>query len=218
MSIAFSIEHAGVELFPEKVFEAFMFDMDGTLLTSIGSSERVWAKWAARYGLNASDFLPTCHGMRVAEVIDSLGLSDVDSALEAQRILEAELADVTGIEAIAGARTFLETLPSNRWAVVTSAPRVLAVRRLTVAGLPIPPVLITGDDVESGKPDPSCFLAGAARLHVTPEQCVVFEDAPVGICAGNAAGCSVVVLSGTQPEICPDFHPSIPNYSRLVIR
>lgn len=164
MRVAFSVEHAGVELFPDKAFEGFLFDMDGTLLTSIGTSERVWGKWAAGYGLNAADFLPRCHGMRVADVIDSLGLSGVNSALEAQRILEAELADVAGIEAIAGARAFLATLPWHRWAVITSAPRVLAVRRLTVAGLPIPPVLITGEDVEIGKPDPACFLMAITYL------------------------------------------------------
>ncbi len=218
MTNALSLEHAGRDLFPGRAFDALLFDMDGTLLTSIGASERVWGAWAAGYGLNARDFLPNSHGMRVIDVIDRLALPGVDPARETQRILEAELADFAGVEAIAGARDFLTALLPHRWAVITSAPRILAIRRLTVAGLPVPPVLVTGEDVEFGKPDPACFLMGAARLRIAPDRCVVFEDAPAGIHAGEAARCAVVVVTAAHSREVTTIHPTILDYRRLDIK
>ncbi|WP_375383551.1 hypothetical protein [uncultured Sphingomonas sp.] len=90
-------------------------------LTSITASERVWGKWAVRFGLNARDFLPGSHGMGVTEVIESLGLAGVDPEREARSIFEAELADVADIAEIAGAGAFLRTAPPRQWAIVTSA-------------------------------------------------------------------------------------------------
>ena len=113
-------------LFPGRRFGALLFDMDGTLLTSIEASERVWTRWAAPFGLDAASFLPQSHGMRVADVITGLGLPGVDPVAEAETILRWELADMDGVREIAGASAFLATLPAGRWAVVTSAPRVLA--------------------------------------------------------------------------------------------
>ena len=218
MTSAVSLDHAGRDLFPGRAFDALLFDMDGTLLTSIGASERVWGAWAAGYGLNAQDFLPDCHGMRVIDVIDRLALPGVDSARETRRILDAELADVAGVEAIAGARDFLAALRPHCWAVITSAPRVLAIRRLTVAGLPIPPVLVTGEDVAFGKPDPACFLMGAARLNVAPHKCVVFEDAPPGIRAGEAARCAIVVVTAAHSHDMTTIHPTILDYRQVNVR
>lgn len=211
--VPLTLRHKGREIAPGEGFDALLFDMDGTLLTSIGASERVWGCWASQYGLNAQDFLPHSHGMRVAEVIASLRLPGVDPLHEAERILEAELADVAGVEAISGAPAFLSSLPPDRWAIVTSAPRVLALRRLAVAGLPIPATLITAEDVTSGKPEPACYLLAAARLGARAERCAVFEDAPAGIAAGEAAGCTVIVV-GHQAQAAP-IRPTIGDYSAM---
>ncbi|MGK6323685.1 HAD family hydrolase [Sphingomonas sp. DT-51] len=73
-------------------------------------------------------------------------------------------ADVGGVSEIPGATHFLSALPADRWAIVTSAPRKLAERRLRAAGVPLPKVLVTAEDVQRGKPDPSCFLTAAQQL------------------------------------------------------
>ena len=59
------------------------------------------------------------------------------------------MVDVEGIEAIAGVAAFLAALPADRWAVVTSAPRELALRRIAAAGLPPPPLMIAAEDVDA---------------------------------------------------------------------
>src|SRR3954466_2032935 len=110
--------------------------MDGTLLSSIAAAERVWARWAERHGLDLAAFLPTIHGVRSVETVRRLGLPGVDPEAEAAAITREEMDDVDGIEAVAGVRAFLATLPAGRWAVVTSAPRALARRRIEAAGLP----------------------------------------------------------------------------------
>ncbi len=114
--------------------QPYLFDMDGTILYFIAAAERVWAE---RHGLDVAAF-PTIHGVRGIETIARLALPGVDPAAEAHAILLAEIVDVDGVVAIDGAAAFLAALPADRWAIVTSAPRPLALRRLAAAALPTP--------------------------------------------------------------------------------
>jgi mannitol-1-/sugar-/sorbitol-6-phosphatase len=66
-------------------------------------------------------------------------------------------------------------------------------------GFPVPEVLVTGDDVEKGKPDPEPYLRAAATLGVPAAQCVVVEDAPAGVLAGKRAGMTVLAVATTHP-------------------
>ena len=170
----------------KRPFGALLFDMDGAIISSVAAAERVWSAWAERQGLDVATFLPSIHGVRGIDVITGLGLPGIDPEAEAQAILLAEIEDVGGIEAIEGAANFLASLPPDRWAIVTSSPRQLALRRLEAAGLPPPPVLVTGEDIEHGKPAPDCFLLAAKRLGQKIEDCLVFEDAPAGIQAAES--------------------------------
>ncbi|MET0308956.1 MAG: HAD-IA family hydrolase [Sphingomonas sp.] len=203
--------------FAQHRFAAFLFDMDGTILSSIASAERVWTAWAQRHGLDVQAFLPTIHGVRALDTIRNLALPGVDPVAEADALTLAEIDDVAGIEAIAGVAAFLGALPLDRWAIVTSAPRVLALRRIEAAGLPIPAVLVTADDVAHGKPAPDCFLLAAEQLGHPITDCLVFEDAPAGIAAAEAAGASVVVVTATHHKPLDTPHPRIADYSVLRI-
>ena len=202
----------------DRAFAAFLFDMDGTILSSIAAAERVWARWARRHGLDVDAFLPTIHGMRSVETVRRLGLPGVDPETEAAAITREEMDDVDGIEAIAGVRALLAALPTGRWAVVTSAPRALALRRIAAAGLPAPPLLIAAEDVAQGKPAPDCFVLAATRLGVAASDCLVFEDAPAGIAAAEAAGASVVVITATHAHPLATRHAPAPDYARLGVR
>ncbi|MDQ6437900.1 HAD-IA family hydrolase [Mesorhizobium sp. LHD-90] len=201
--------------FPDHAFGAFLFDMDGTLLSSIAAAERVWAAWATRHGLDVAAFLPTIHGVRAVETIRALNLPGVDIHAEVAALTQAELDDVDGIESIAGAAVFLAALPADRWAIVTSAPRQLAIRRLEAAGIPLPPLMVAGEDVTNGKPAPDCFLLAASRLGQQPHDCLVFEDAPAGIRAAEAAGTRVVVVTATHTHRFETAHPTIHGYEAL---
>ena len=202
-------------LFPDRRFSAFLFDMDGTILSSIASAERVWAIWARAHGLDVAKFLPTIHGVQSVETIRRLGLPGVDPVAEAAAITRAEMDDVDDIDTIAGAADFLRSLPADRWAIVTSAPRRLAERRLAAAGLPLPPLFVTAEDVERGKPAPDCFLLAAERLGFAPEDCLVFEDAAAGIAAAEAAGAEVVVITATHAHPIATAHVMVRDYEGL---
>jgi sugar-phosphatase len=200
---------------PTRRFAALLFDMDGTIISSIASAERAWSRWARAHGLDVAAFLPTIHGVRSVETIRRLNLPGVDPVAEAAAITRAEMEDVGDIAEIPGARAFLESLPAERWAIVTSAPRALAQRRLAAAGMPTPATMIAAEDVENGKPAPDCFLLGAARLGVAAADCLVFEDAPAGIRAAQAAGASVLVITATHHEPTGAGLAAIPDYQRL---
>nr|WP_218170185.1 HAD family hydrolase [Pseudomonas costantinii] len=195
-----------------------MFDMDGTLLNSIAAAERVWSIWAERHGLDVEAFLSTIHGARAIDTITRQALPGVDPEVEARWITEAEINDVEGVVAIPGAVEFLNSLPGDQWALVTSAPKALALRRLQAAGIAPPAVLVTAEDVANGKPDPACYVLGAQRLGVPVRDCLVFEDATVGIRAGEAAGAAVMVVTSTHLTPMVTAHASIDGYAQVCVQ
>ena len=204
---------------PASVFDvpyrAFLFDMDGTILTSIAAAERVWASWATRHGVDVESFLPTIHGARAIDTINRLALPGVDAEVEAAWITEAEIEDVEGVAEVAGAAGFLQSLPAHQWAIVTSAPRALALRRMAAAGIPEPDVMVTAEDVTAGKPDPAGYRLAAQRLGVQISECLVFEDASVGILAAEAAGADLVVMTSTHIHPIETAHATLVSYDRV---
>lgn len=96
--------------------------------------------------------------------------------------------------AIAGAHDALNRLAGARWCIVTSCGNEFARRLIAGAGLPIPSVLISSDDVERTKPWGDPYDLAAEKLGVRPERTVVVEDSRQGIAAGRAAGMDVVAL------------------------
>lgn len=207
-----------MSLHPDRSFGAFLFDMDGTILSSIAATERVWSAWANRYRLDLEKFLPTIHGVKASETIGRLNLPGVDPQAEAELLLQAELDDLEGIVPIDGAVAFLAALPRDRWAVVTSAPRELAKRRLAKAGIPLPPLMVAGEDVKRGKPAPDCFLLAAEKLGQKPGDCLVFEDAIAGIKGAEAAGMFVAVVTATHRHGLDTAHPTLRSYDTFAIR
>jgi len=200
-----------------RAFGAFLFDMDGTVLNSIAAAERIWAAWAVRHGVDVETFLPSIHGVRAIDTITRLNLPGVDAEAQAAFITEAEIEDVEGIVEIPGAAAFLKSLPANQWAMVTSAPRDLALRRMAAAGIPEPAVMITAEDVTAGKPDPAGYRLAAKRLGLKPADCLIFEDATVGIQAAEAAGAPLMIITSTHQHPIETPHATIASYREVAL-
>jgi sugar-phosphatase len=179
-------------------YEALLFDMDGTILTSIAAAERAWSAWAFRIGAPAADVLSYMHGRRAADTVRLFAPATADIDAEVRWLDEREYEDLDGIAEVPGAGAFLRGLPADRWAVVTSANRALALKRIKAAGLPVPPVLVSSDDISKGKPDPEGYIRAAKILQIKATRCLVFEDTNAGLRAGLAAGAEVVQIAGTQ--------------------
>jgi mannitol-1-/sugar-/sorbitol-6-phosphatase len=180
---------------------ALLFDMDGVLVDSTKIVDAVWRAWARAKGVDEEALMSIAHGRRSLEVIRAVAphLATPEEVLAVER-MEAEVSGP--VELLPGAKPLLESLPVDVWAVVTSASEDLARARLRLVGLPEPKVLVSGDDVDDGKPHPAPFLVGAEAIGVPPEGCVVFEDTPPGIEAGRAAGTTVVALATTfAPDV-----------------
>jgi mannitol-1-/sugar-/sorbitol-6-phosphatase len=177
-----------------------LFDLDGVLVDSTPAVARVWRRWAIAHGFDPEETVRRAHGRPSVETVRDL-LPTADTEEENRVILRGEIEDIEGVVPLPGARELLNSLPEERWAVVTSCARSLAEVRLRTAGLPIPSRMITCDDVRKGKPDPEPYRKGAELLGVRASECVVFEDAPAGIRAGKAAGARVIALRSTSPDL-----------------
>jgi sugar-phosphatase len=137
--------------------------MDGVLVDSNACDRRQWSDWARRHGLDPVETY--VHGIRTIDQI-RLAAPFVDAEAEARDYERIGAEDTEGIVACPGAVILVNSIPSGRWAVVTSGIRPVALARLKAIGLPIPETLVTGEEVSRGKPDPEGFLAAAEKLGV----------------------------------------------------
>jgi sugar-phosphatase len=178
--------------------QGILFDLDGVLIDSTAGVTRVWRDWAIRHGLDATQTAHTAHGRRAIETVRLLA-PQLDAEAELRDLERREIADSYDVAAFPGAASLLASLPPRRWAIVTSGTRDLACHRLRVAGLPVPELMITGSDIEHGKPHPEPYQRGAALLGLAPTACVAVEDAPNGIRSALDAGMPVFAVPTTYP-------------------
>lgn len=189
----------GSVLFDGATFDAVLFDMDGTLISSLASVVRSWTRMAQEFGIDGAqvrDF--RFHGVPARDIVDIV-LADREPEVRARalaRIVELELVDTGDIAVLPGAAEALTALAGDGLsAIVTSCDQALASARLRASGLTAPAVVVTADDVTRGKPDPEPFALGARRLGADPARCLVVEDAAAGLASGRAAGASTLAVA-----------------------
>lgn len=172
--------------------------MDGILVSSLGSVERSWTKWAELRGVDPELTCRIAHGCRAIDTIGKMR-PDLDAEQELKVIEDIEISDNEGLTVLPGVLEILSALPADRWTVVTSSTRKLALVRMAVGGIPVPRKIVAADFVTRDKPHPEPFLTGAAVLGFAPKDCVVFEDSASGSQAGRAAGCTVIATTFSHP-------------------
>jgi beta-phosphoglucomutase len=187
---------------------AFLFDMDGTIVDNMAFHTDSWLSFFARRGqtLDADEFFRATAGRQGGEIMRAyLGehLSDAEVALlnhekeSVYRELYApHLKAVDGFDAlIAQAKA-----SGVKLAVGTAAPPANV--EFTLDGLGLRrhfDAIVGAADVARGKPHPDVFLKAAELCGVAPENCIVFEDAPLGVEAARRAGMRCVVITTTLP-------------------
>ena len=183
---------------PQGLFKAYLFDCDGTIADSMPLHYIAWKKALGEWNCDfEQELFYAWGGMPVAEIISSLnqrnGLSmPVEAVSRRKETLYYELLPqlkavpevLEHIEAQHGRIPFAVVSGSTRDSVTASLVSLKLLDRFDT--------LVCAEDYKRSKPDPEAFLLAAARLGVTPEACLVFEDTEMGIRAASAAGMASV--------------------------
>lgn len=202
--------------------EVVLFDNDGVLVDSLDVTDRAWTQWSEEYGLDPAEVLSGIHG-RPAWMSMEVLLPPEQRAEGLERIVEIELAGSHDLRPIPGAVELLDSIPADRAAIFTSATHALGLARLTSAGIPIPKVLLTAEDVTLGKPEPEGWITAARLLGAKPADAVVLEDSRNGILAARAAGVGRVIGVGEATRdydvdaVVPDLTACRWDGERLVV-
>ena len=199
--------------------EAILCDMDGTLVDSSAVVESMWDSFARDYGMSERfdeimAFSPGRTGIdTIRRFLPELAVEEHDAIHE--RFAHEEIMRTAGRMAeIPGAVALVTALIDAcvPLALVTSAPMELMRVRMEEAGVPIPSVVVSADDVEHGKPDPDAYLKAAELLGVPITSCLVLEDAASGYTAAQRAGAQILLVGDGVPEADPST-PRIANFT-----
>lgn len=181
---------------------AVHFDLDGVLINSQASIKRAWRRWAAEQRIRWESLAPHVEGRLAVDTIRAV-LPDIGAACaraEADTVNAYQVADEADALAVPGMLKLVSTLSGRPWSVVTGAPRALAIARLERCGYPAPAILVSAEDVVSGKPDPEGYLLASRRLGIAAGESLVIEDSIAGIHAGLSAGAAVLALSPSREK------------------
>ncbi|WP_312550594.1 HAD family phosphatase [Massilia sp.] len=188
--------------------QAFVFDMDGTIVDNMAFHTDSWIAFFARRGraIDADEFFRATAGRQGGEIIRSyLGehLTDEEvAALNHEKESVYRELYAPHLKPVAGFEALLDQAQQHgvKLAVGTAAPPANVA--FTLDGLDLRrhfDAIVGATDVARGKPHPDVFLKAAELCGVAPEHCIVFEDAPLGVEAARRAGMRCVVLTTTLP-------------------
>ena len=189
------------------MLQAVVFDWDGVVVDSSAHHERSWEVLAARRGLPLpADHFKRGFGKKNNVIIPNLGWAtdpaEVDALAHEKEEIYRSLVREKGIEPLPGVRQLLAALRDKAipCAIASSTERANLDLPLDLMGLrEFFDVIVSGEEVVHGKPDPAVFLLAAERLGIAPADCAVIEDALVGIEAAKRAGMPVMAVATTNP-------------------
>ncbi|KAL4265129.1 HAD superfamily protein [Pleurotus pulmonarius] len=181
--------------------DAILFDMDGTLIDSTPGVLKAWERFCNDYSLgNYVEVSHATHGRRLYDTLKELCHISDEETLQNEIDRFEDLVIQGGPIQLPGVHNLLTQLLSepqsaSKWTIVTSATNKYAPRALERCGVPLPLCgYITSNDVSKGKPNPDPYLAGAQNCGVDATRCLVVEDAPSGLAAGQACGSKVLAV------------------------
>ena len=183
---------------PEGDFKAYLFDCDGTIVDSMPLHFVAWSRALGEHGCPfPEERFYAWGGMPVRAIIEALNEEHGLTMPVEQTAHTKELYYTEMIEQLQAVPEVLEHIEQQHgripFAVVSGSTRdSVEISLRTLGLLDRFDTFICAGDYAKGKPDPEPFLTAALRLGVKPEECLVFEDAEVGVAAARAAGMAVV--------------------------
>ena len=188
---------------------ALIFDMDGTIVDNMAFHTQSWVTFFERRGraIDADEFFRTTAGRQGKEIIRShmgedLGDDEVAVLNHEKEAVYRELY-APHLKAVDGFEDLIADARSQGIALAVGTAAPLANVEFTLDGLDLRrhfETVVGATDVPRGKPHPDVFLEAAKRCGAEPADCIVFEDAPLGVEAARRAGMRVVVITTTLPR------------------
>ena len=199
-----------------------IFDMDGLLFDTELVYNQEWDYIAELYGLKVDpamlDELRGTNGTRMSEIVNTYWPRVDAKKLTDELFAHAIVTLSKQVPMKPGVVELLEYLKQHavRMAVASSAPMELIKSNLRLAGIAdYFDAVVSGEQVEHGKPFPDIFLLAAQKLNLQAQDCYVFEDGINGVRAGIQAGCSTIMVPDLVPptkelyEQCTGIYPSL---------
>ncbi|NQT91757.1 MAG: HAD family phosphatase [Lentisphaerae bacterium] len=184
--------------------QAYIFDMDGTLL----DTEILWVRAIGRFlrrfvpDITSEEALALVYGRswmdiypEICALAPGVGLSREAMAREIHDIF-CGLRDTTDVRIVGSIDLLRELASTSRVCVVSGSPRRDLDESIRLSGVEdLLEFSLAAEDYSPGKPDPACFMAAARKLVLPPSQCLVFEDSAAGVNAARDAGMACVALA-----------------------
>lgn len=189
--------------------KGILFDMDGVLIDSEPVHEEAIVALSGELGDPIDDkaLLFSFKGApeknmaaRFLEIYPATTLSIEDII---RRKVEIFSGPFVGVKRVEGAMEFVQASHASgrKHGLTTSATRTTQQQAFTTFGFgPYFETIVTGEDIQKGKPDPEPYVLTAGRLGLSTAECVVIEDSINGVLSGKAAGCAVIALTTTFPR------------------
>lgn len=189
-------------------YKAAIFDLDGTLIDSMGMWGEIDIEYLERFGIEVPENLQReLEGLRFSEVAEyfreRFGITDSVEEIGQTWIDMAEYKYKHDIPLKPGARELIRKMADNgiRMGIASSNHQRLIEEILRIHGISeYFDVITTCDDVTANKPEPDVYLYTAEKLGTSPSMCLVFEDIPIGIQSAKRAGMTVAAVYDTYSE------------------
>ena len=210
---------------------AFIFDMDGTLVDNMKFHSQAWMALFESLGiyLDADEFQRRTAGKTNPEILRKFTGRDL-SEDEIQVLSDQKenfYRDLyrPHLKATTGLRPFLEQAQEQHIPMGLATAAGKENIAFVLHGLKLEDffsAIVGAEDIKKGKPDPEIFIKSATKLHIQPQDCIVFEDSLFGIEAAHRAGMrAVFITTSHQPEALgdqPAIMFSVPDFSTLDIK
>ena len=186
----------------KRFFEAILFDLDGTLADTMEDNFLAWKKSFEQYNTNITreDYFPL-EGLNLLEISNIICKKYSLSSDNSSRIVKLKnkyYLENHDFRFYPGAEELVNVLKKDKLlALVSTSPREKLEKTVPKNFLKNFNVIISGDDVQHGKPAPEPYLKAIDALFLKPEQCIVIENAPFGIQSAKAAGIYCIALATT---------------------
>jgi beta-phosphoglucomutase family hydrolase len=189
--------------------KAVIFDLDGTLLDNNSFHRKTWEAYLEKLGrlISEKEFNANITGRTNKDAVEYIYGRKMDEAESTRYTLEKEALYrriyKPFIKPVAGLINFLEILKSKNIPMAIATSGIQPNIDFMFENIPIKKyfeVIVNSAHIKNGKPDPEIYLKVASLLNVRPQNCLVFEDAVVGIKSAKAAGMKVIAVATTQTK------------------